>query len=150
MDVTAISPVHSVLSLALPGFRLQEVTDGVSVSEELSVGVKSHSIHASCTLADLWPLWTWWEIPAWADKVSMQVSETKKEQVKVTVNIEGVHATWMTLYAQKCILREVAKSQQVWLLFGNIQSSKCAVAPPVVNLAFISRGKIKRWYTEMK
>lgn len=48
-----VLPVHGVLSPVLPGLRLQEVTDGVSVGKELSVGVKGHSIHSSCTPADL-------------------------------------------------------------------------------------------------
>lgn len=53
---TGVSPVHCALGAALPGFGLQEVADGVSVGEELCVGVKSHCVHSGRTPADLRPL----------------------------------------------------------------------------------------------
>lgn len=46
-------PVHGVFGSVLPGFRLQKVTHGVGVGEELGVGVEGHRVHCTSTPADL-------------------------------------------------------------------------------------------------
>ena len=57
-------PVHAGLGSELPGLRLQEVTDGKRMCEELCEGVERHGVHVGGTLAELCPLWACWELTA--------------------------------------------------------------------------------------
>ena len=59
-----VLPVHGGLCSELPGLRLQEVTDGECVCEELCEGVERHGVHVGGALAQLRPLGACWELTA--------------------------------------------------------------------------------------